>query len=553
MTNRWVRYVALALVGFSSLCAFGQSCGETVPQIRKKYFTKIGIGADYGPHYPCYDIPSGAVVPCFNNTGQFTPNAQGDAKNSEMQASVPLDMNQLAQSGFRAVRAYGDPAKVWIEMINQMDAINTATGKNLSVVYQVSTCKSDDANGPNGPCINVPGQTFNQVVAFSLVQLRQVIQQVTAAKFQRVAKLIIVGNEDLVISPTDHMTYNTQDLISAQQQTKAELAADGVTVSNGSNGGVDLSSATVIGQMSTAPGMALAASYPPSSPVIENIYGAQFGFVKTPADAIAFLQKQVVQMQSHYANRPAMLGETGWWTAGQDAGYDASTRVGTLQDAVAYYKLLYPYVRTCSVPTLIFEIYDEPTKGPSSNKPNPAGTLQAEEHYGVYRPYNSVKNQAMLPTPGNYNQDTSQATLFTFVMAQNPVSPVTIGIQQTGQQNPTKITYHPFMQNNPGGNMQAIWPTLNLYKGWTVYLYRAVSSPPQCFNKVTSVFSTSQPDLINPGRFVPPFSGGLWQNPNNTAPGCPNFTDTSVNWGNGDTAQSYAQNVFASWNFLITH
>ena len=367
MKNRILHLLTVIALGCSSVCAFAQSCGETVPQVRKTYFSKIGIGADYGPHYPCYT--NGVVADCWDYLGNKT-SAQQDAKNFEFQASVRLDMSQLALAGFNTVRSYGDAAKVWIAMINRIDEINKTATNKLSVVYQVSTCKSDAVNGPNGVCINAPPLHFQDVVNFSQIQLKQVIQQVTAAKFQRVVKLIIVGNEDLVISP-ENGTYNTQDLINAINQTTAELTTDGITVSNGSNGGVDLSSATVIGQMSTAPGKALAAAYPPGSPVIENIYPQQFAGVNTPAAAFANLRTAVVKMQSNYPNRSAMLGETGWWTAGQDAGYQNATLVGTLPDAVNYYKLVYPYVRTCSVPTLIFEFLDQPTKAPTDGAPKP--------------------------------------------------------------------------------------------------------------------------------------------------------------------------------------
>ena len=124
-------------------------------------------------------------------------------------------------------------------MINTVSPKNQGKNVNLNIVYQVSTCKSDAAV-PGHPCLNVPFTNFQQVLDFSLVQLRQVIQQVTPAVFQKVVKLIIVGNEDLVISPTDNMTYNTADLIGAINATKTELTNDGITVNDGSGNGVDL-------------------------------------------------------------------------------------------------------------------------------------------------------------------------------------------------------------------------------------------------------------------------------------------------------------------------
>jgi hypothetical protein len=69
-------------------------------------------------------------------------------------------------------------------------------------------------------------------------------------------------------------------------------------------------------------------------------------------------------LQAQYSTRPALLGETGWWTQGQDGGYQASTRVGTLADAKAYYQGLYPHLTSCSVPTLIFEAFEATHRRP---------------------------------------------------------------------------------------------------------------------------------------------------------------------------------------------
>jgi hypothetical protein len=230
-------------------------CGATPPSVRTAYFAKIGIGAAYGPHYPCYNIKGGQVAQCFNSNGMFADGVvQQDAKNGELQTSVPLDLMQIQLAGFKSVRAYGDPAKVWIAMIN------VANELNLNVVYEVSTCKSD-AVLPTHPCLNVPGSNFQDVRDFSLMQLRQVIKQVTPAVFQKVVKLIIVGNEDLVVSPLDSKIYNTIDLIGAIQWTRTVLGEVGISVNNGSNNGIDVSSATVIGQMTAAPGMQLATAY----------------------------------------------------------------------------------------------------------------------------------------------------------------------------------------------------------------------------------------------------------------------------------------------------
>jgi hypothetical protein len=283
----------------------------------------------------------------------------------------------------------------------------------------------------------------------------------------------------------------------------------------------------------------------------------------TPADALTFLKNEVNKMQAQYSNtRPAMLGETGWWTQGQDGGYEASTRVGTLADAKAYYQLLYPYLTSCSVPTLIFEAFDQPQKGPTDRtKPNPPGALEAEQYYGVMDAFNTAKDRALLPNPAPSYQDhpeTKGAALFTFSLAPWPQGPdaapaMTFGVQQPGQNSPTKVTLQPFAQiiDNNGGTTPA-WPTFNLYSGSKMFLFRsATQASAQCSNTVTFVYATSQVDPNNPGRYIPPFSGGKWQYPLQTAPNCMAFTPTNVNWGNGnnDPPGSYAQNVFISAEF----
>lgn len=552
MGPRFYRFFCAALIGaianFSFVAGAGAvDCGAPVPAFRASYFSKVGVGADYGPHYPCYDS-SGAIAQCYNNDGSPATGVLADAKNNEMQASVPLDVAQMQLAGFNSVRAYGDPSKVWIAMIN------AANAANIQVVYQVSTCKSDAAVA-NHPCVNVPGATFNSILNFSIKQLRQVVTEVTPAIFQKVVKLIIVGNEDLIISPTDHASYNTQDLINAINATSAELIADNVAVHSSSAAGVDLSSATVIGQMTSAPGIQLASAFTPGAPVIENIYGAQFSSVKTPADALAFLQSRINALQSQYmtAKRPAMIGETGWWTNGQDANYEAATRVGTLADAKAYFQLLYPYLKACSVPALIFEAYDQGTKTPAGPKPNPPGAREAEQKYGVMNAFNTAKDMALLPAPAASFQnhpETQDTALFTFILTQDirTAPPMTFGVGRVGESSYAKITLKPLNMVTPTGTTP-VWPTFNLLQYSKIYLFRAAGDPTeQCRNSVTSIYATPQQFQTGP---VPPYSGGTWYHQGASALGCLAYTPTNVNWGTGASLSTLAQNVYLAAGFSL--
>jgi hypothetical protein len=174
--------------GAESLCA--------PSQIQRDYFTRIGIGGNYGPHYPCYD-QNGVIAQCISPTGTTPPFVAQDAKNAAIQTSIPLDIHQLQTAGFQAVRAYGDPPLTWITLIETVKSVNEADPtRPLSVVYQVSGCGSD-VTLPNHPCEGT-GVPFQTVLQQQLNNLKQVIAQVGAATFQSVVRLVIVTNEDLV-------------------------------------------------------------------------------------------------------------------------------------------------------------------------------------------------------------------------------------------------------------------------------------------------------------------------------------------------------------------
>jgi hypothetical protein len=153
----------------------------------------------------------------------------------------------------------------------------------------------------------------------------------------------------------------------------------------------------------------------------------------------------------------------------------------------------------------------------------------------------------MLPNPSPNYQDhpeTANAALFTFSLdkSADAVPAMTFGIQQPGQNSETKITVKPFLQINRVGTI-AVWPTFNLYQKSKMFLYRSASAKAQCSNSVASVYTTSQP------RNVPPFSGGIWEVKNMGAEGCKAWTETSVNWGDGNKDGGYAQNVYLSKDF----
>ena len=337
------------------------------------YFAKLGLGGNYGPHYNAFDR-------------YLSYTNYSDAKNSEMETSVPLDFQQMQEAGFQTVRAYGDSAKVWIAMINEANALN------LNVVYTVALCGSD-IDDPNHCClkgVNCTGAKFYDLLDFAKIQLEQIIDEVGVQNFESAVKLILVGNEALVANGAGH--ENTDDLVNAIIAIKALLTAKGVALGDGHGNGVDISTCVQIGQMSLPAGQILVQEFTPGAPVVENIYPFQFG---DPPTDLSRIQDRVAALQSAYPSHPVMIGETGWPTQGTYTDSANHTFTGNLADAQQYYKVLYPYLRSAHIPTLIFEVYDQPSKVTSDN------TLSnSEQNYGVFHINNTMKdagNTDMLP------------------------------------------------------------------------------------------------------------------------------------------------------------
>ena len=81
-----------------------------VSDVQRHYFTKIGIGANYGPHYPCYN-ESGQRVQCIAPSGGMPPDVAQDAKNAAFETSVPLDMSQLQAAVLQLVKGLRRPPR----------------------------------------------------------------------------------------------------------------------------------------------------------------------------------------------------------------------------------------------------------------------------------------------------------------------------------------------------------------------------------------------------------------------------------------------------------
>jgi exo-beta-1,3-glucanase (GH17 family) len=470
------------------------TASTTLEQAQSDYYTKIGIGANLAPH--------------FEGT---------DKKNNEYQASVPSDVQQLQEAGFQTVRAYGDPAKDWIALINAAKNNILANGQvgangasTMGVVYQVAVCKGD-AGTSDHKCLNITGSTFEAQLAFNKTQLQQVITEVGAATFQQVVKLILVGNEDFVLSTEDGTTYSTDLLIAAISDIKDLLTQNNIKVADGSGSGIDISSSVEEGNMLSSDAtikaevQRLVSAFTPGAPIVINIYPFQWGKNleggnpnNDPTIAMNWLKGRITLAQQRYPNNPIMIGETGWPTAGSDSGYADPDATGSLEGAKTYFKDLYAYVKEAKIPLLAFEAFDEPTKLPIK-----AG--DAEKHYGVFNSNNTVKDSdnELLPNSQYAGQyDSTGAALFTFTGWENSTrtefSPLEIIFQVT---NPGQKTFtqksKPFYQSNPPPTEKTlIWPTLALYAGSQVKISftkkDGTSTADSCQNSVLTVEANSE-------------------------------------------------------------
>lgn len=493
------------------------------------YFAKLGLGGNYGPHYNAFDSYLG-----YTN--------YSDAKNSEMETSVPLDFQQMKDAGFQTVRAYGDSAKVWIAMINEANTLN------LNVVYTVALCGSDIDNADHC-CLKglvCTAEKFYELLDFAKIQLAQVIDEVGVQNFQKAVKLVLVGNEALVANAAGH--ENDADLVNAIIAIKALLTTKGVTLGDGNGNGMDVSTCVQVGQMSLPAGHTLALEFTPGAPVVENIYPFQFGDLPTDLSRI---QGRFTALQTAYPTRPFMLGETGWPTQGTYTDSGGHTFTGTLADAQQYYRVLYPYLRSAQIPTLIFEVYDQPSKVTSDN------TLSnSEQNYGVFHIDNTMKdagNNDMFPNSLYVQKaiyDTAAAGVFTFIGASQSAggvvtsfTPKAITITLTNPNGFTLTrTYKPFAMNTALNGEQMVWASVNLYAGSTaaIAFINDFSENIACTNTVASINLTPRPNP--PGADFPAFSGGLWTNIDVSCPGC-----SLVDWGHNDAIN--AQNIFLHPDF----
>lgn len=462
-------------------------------------FSEIGIGTAYGPHYPV-----------------------GDARNDEFEASVPQDFPQLKAAGFKTIRAYGDPAKVWIAMINQ------ANKDGLHIVYQFSLCKADA--GDNNACINVPGSNLQQIIDFSSTQLTQVVNQVTPAVFNKVVKLIIVGNEDLVQSKITPGDYDTQGIINAMNTVRTLKQSLGISKT------MPIGTDLVAGQSSDPQGKQILAHLKKmgeeqgtTNVAIENLYPFMYttahsancpssvtttagdfcpevGSTSTSGSAMYNFKTAVDKLKTAATGNGLtyMVGETGWPTSSNDKKYTDPKAYGSVTDAAKYASLVYQYATTNNVPVLYFEAYDQPTKVGGNGK----GKDDAEQHYGVLNADNTLKgtnNKTFLPAGSHYSDsvNSSNNSLFTFYESPDAVKTIQLSINGGSPQN-----YTSFKQKNASGVPTWVWGNVLLSQGDSVALYQNGSA--YCTNTVASVDTSNHSGGKWSHTYVQPCGGTQW-------------------------------------------
>lgn len=445
------------------------------------------IGVNYAPaHYP-----------------------SGDKRNYEAEANVYTEMDQLKAAGFTTVRLYGDPGKVWVNVIN---AANTL---GMQVVYEVALCTLDLSSTTPNTCIGGTLGGATTVTTNSVTQLTDVIDIVGATIFGNVVSLILVGNEVLVGSGTNSSASYITDAITAVNKVLTNNTLT-IPVSSSIQADVlwdnDVSRTTVVDAFSK------------NAPLAINVYPFQWG-VKV-ADAVSDAKTAhsiawyLAGLKTKYPGRSIMITETGWATQGTDPNY-ASQTPGTISDAETYCQDLYSYVKTNKIPLLYFMAFDVPTKVPASPS-------DAENHYGVFTDTCALKETTankpalkLLPDQ-SYSSDckgcSANQAIFTFVGMNNTAQPsFTITYQLTSTSSSITLTVS---TQNRANESTTPWPTITLQVGSTVTLSGGASGKT----------STNTVASINTNH-----SGGTW----GTATG---DADAGVNWATG-------QNVFLPATF----
>lgn len=455
-------FIALCLALSTSLFVSHASSGQL-----------FGIGTAYTPgHYP-----------------------SNDQRNNEDESNVYPEMRQLKEAGYTTVRDYGDPGKTWIAIINAANQLG------MSVVYQV-------ALGSNGQ--------------YETAQFEQVVALVTPSVFNKVVKLVLVGNENLI---APNILQNAQNIATSITAVKSFMKTKGMAIPVGSAIQADL----WYGYPNTNK-QAFDIILKSVDCMCFNVYPFQWGVNvnnsvanKTTMHSIAWyieaFKTKFPQFFPANSVPKIVITETGWATEGTDGNY-ASQIPGTVPNAEIYAQAIYSYVTTNKIPLLYFMAYDQPTK---TGKPVGIQPL-AEQHYGVFDMYGNLKSNAgspaikLLPNQSYsaaYNGVIQNSAIFTFGGSSYVTNQAPFTIKYNLKSSPV-VNIVNVPTENRSNSAYTPWPTITLDVGSSVTLL---------FNNGKK--STNVVKSVNANH-----SGGTWTIPGTDAAG--------TNWADG-------QNVSIPW------
>ncbi len=347
----------------------------TLQQTQVELFNKFGIGAALGPH--------------MDDQNNYT----GNTLNALYNSFVGNDITQLNSYGFNMVRLYGDSAYTYISAINSLPA-------GMKLVYQYSLCQSDPISGA---CYNIPGSTISQIEAQETAKLNAVVNAVGAAKFASSIGLVIVGNEDFVVSQSTPGLYNNQAIINAMNSVESQLQGLGINNMPLSSSSVVFNPAYVSqSQMNALMSIWTNSAY--TGPLVFDLYPYQFGVGGVNAtgavnessnvDSLSGMINGISSLANCQSNtnltagvcttyinnldaKGILIGETGWANSGTPTAsdnYDNSVP-GSIQGAQHYMNSVVAYAALNNIPTLLFEAYDQMNKATIATDP--------ENHYGI--------------------------------------------------------------------------------------------------------------------------------------------------------------------------
>ncbi len=402
---------------------------------QEQLFGKFGMGVDMGPHY------------------------KNQIYNSVYYAFVADDIKQLAQAGFKTFRFYDAYYLTYVNAIKAVAKYNAAHPNNkLNIIYQFSLCKSDPYHQTQGSntCVDIaktkpyedkkthkivpPHWTsVGQIFSAQKAKLQKVIQAVGQQTFASVVPMIIVGNEDMIIShgfnysgndPVAYKKgnsgyqsgkYNDSDITISLSRVKAllntslnnwsNITFQGIqnpsSVNNDSWGNkIKLSSDLVVLDPKYAPKTFLSAflnivgNANHTGPLLLNMYPYQLDVPVSQAvfSADTNSLKTLVNNLMHGPNdgidaivqsKGFMIGETGWPNAGTPGPTQycltktqCTTTTGTPASTQQYFSDVIDFANKNNVPVLAFEAYDQLYKSARANDP--------ENHYGLFKSDNDA-------------------------------------------------------------------------------------------------------------------------------------------------------------------